>query len=103
MLVAGSTPAGTSRVPADFSPGAAEALPTEKRDCAWAMNGVKNRAATTQTRIRIRYLREGMEHTASRAIPAIRGYEGKRDCHRGTETERQTGDRNERFEREGFW
>src|SRR5207302_8159512 len=33
MLVAASTPAGTSRVPVDFSPGAAEAVPTPK---AWA-------------------------------------------------------------------
>src|SRR6266478_1193163 len=34
MLVAASTPTGTSRVPEDFSPGAAEAVPTVKRD--WA-------------------------------------------------------------------
>src|SRR5216683_6296933 len=34
MLVAASTPAGTSRVPVDFSPGAAEAVPTVNLDCA---------------------------------------------------------------------
>src|SRR5260370_9975429 len=34
MLVAASTPAATSRVPEDFSPGAAEAVPTVNLDCA---------------------------------------------------------------------
>src|SRR5216683_1678950 len=34
MLVAASRPAGTSRVPEDFSPGAAEAVPTVNLDCA---------------------------------------------------------------------
>src|SRR6266478_6568906 len=34
MLVAASTPAGTSRVPEDFSPGGAEAVPTVNLDCA---------------------------------------------------------------------
>src|SRR4029077_5647063 len=34
MLGAASTPAGTSRVPEDFSPGAAEAVPTVNLDCA---------------------------------------------------------------------
>src|SRR5712692_6451396 len=34
MLVAASTPAGTSRMPEDFSPGAAEAVPTVNLDCA---------------------------------------------------------------------
>src|SRR5260370_10336334 len=95
VLVAGSTPAGTSRVPADCSPGAAEALPTVKRDCAWAMNGVKNRAATTQTRIRIRYLREGMEHSARRASRAIR-----RRKERGIATEaRRNGENREAAEK----
>src|SRR5882757_9105328 len=34
MLVAASTPAGTSSVPVDFWPGAAEAVPTVNLDCA---------------------------------------------------------------------
>src|SRR6267143_3265635 len=36
MLVAASTPGGTSRVPEDFSPGGAEAVPTVNLDCAEA-------------------------------------------------------------------
>src|SRR6266478_8038560 len=34
MLVAASAPAGTSRVPVDFSPGAADDVPTVNLDCA---------------------------------------------------------------------
>src|SRR6267378_4195865 len=39
---------------------------------AWARKGVRNRAATIQKRNRIKHLREGMELTAGRAIPARR-------------------------------
>src|SRR5712692_4937905 len=59
MLVAASTPAGTSRVPVDFSPGAAEAVPTVKRD--WAETEMqqcdaRNTAARIETRRRITHL-----------------------------------------------
>src|SRR6266853_2007982 len=46
MLVAASTPAGTPRVPVDFSPGAAEAVPTRK---AWANSGAGRKSKTEKT------------------------------------------------------
>src|SRR6266436_9103762 len=59
MLVAASTPAGTSRVPEDFSPGAAEAVPTVNLDCAetdMQQNDMKNTATKIESRRRIIHL-----------------------------------------------
>src|SRR6266851_8161529 len=59
MLVAASTPAGTSRVPVDFSPGAAEAVPTVNLDCAETrlqQDDARNAAARMQRRRRIIHL-----------------------------------------------
>src|SRR6266436_3518775 len=59
MLVAASAPAGTSRVPVDFSPGAAEAVPTENLDCAEAdaqQSDTRNVAPKTELRRRIIHL-----------------------------------------------
>src|SRR5689334_23230411 len=67
-VVAASTPAGTSRKPVAFWPGATEAVPTVKRDWAFVKRGVKKRAARTKKRKRIGYLREGMELNARTAM-----------------------------------
>src|SRR6266478_9296700 len=56
MLVAASTPAGTSRVPEDFSPGGAEAVPTVNLDCAemgMQQNEMRNTAPRIESRRRI--------------------------------------------------
>lgn len=47
MLVAASTPAGTSRVPVDFWPGEAEAVPTVKGAWACARKGKSSKDVTS--------------------------------------------------------
>src|SRR5258708_22078114 len=59
MLVAASTPAGTSRVPEDFSPSAAEAVPTVNLDCAETekqQSDARNAGAKTERWRRIIHL-----------------------------------------------
>src|SRR5229473_1806458 len=59
MLVAASTPAGTSRVPEDFSGGAAEAVPTVNLDCAETrlqQDDARNSAMRAAPRSRIIHL-----------------------------------------------
>src|SRR5207237_8162586 len=51
IFVAASTPAGTSKYPVDFCPGAAEAVPIEKDEaCAWTRSG-NNRHIQEETRV----------------------------------------------------
>jgi hypothetical protein len=64
MLVAASTPAGTSRVQVALWPGRAEAVPTVKGAWAFKNDGVRNRTASMERRMRIWCLREGMELNA---------------------------------------
>src|SRR5258708_24513403 len=59
MLVAASTPAGTSSVPMDFSPGAAEAVPTVNLVCAATerqQSAVRSAAVRMERRRRITHL-----------------------------------------------
>src|SRR6266852_4836294 len=78
MVVAASTPAGTSRVPADFSPAAAEAVPTVKRDWARARNGIRNMNATIQGRLRMGRLREDCENSAGETSEAMQSCKNKK-------------------------
>src|SRR5437667_2909020 len=78
MLVAGSTPAGTSRVPVDFSPGPAEAVPTVNLDCAetdMQQREARNTAPKVESR-RLRIIR----HPLLPAALVVR--RGAAACHR---------------------
>src|SRR5437016_3880806 len=71
IFVAASTPAGTSKYPVDFCPGAAEAVPIEKDEACASTSSGNNRHIPEETRVRAKDL----------SIDPPRGGRGDREGH----------------------